>query len=291
MAACLIALGSLSPAAQAAGRAQEQDPALQKYQQAKRAGDAETALKELEQAASTGNAAAEAELANVYRGTVTDLAPLVQTDAQKAFALTADAVAKGNARAINDLALAYYTGDGVARDYGRALDYFLKSQAAGNRKAVRYLGLIYESGEGVAADPGKALEYYTQGAQDGDITSQCLLGSLYASGRGVPSADYAKAAEWYAQAAQRGDAIASGGMAAMGLLYETRQDGQRSAALARQWYAKAAAQGHELAQARLAALDGNAEGVPDTNADTGAESDDATPLPSARDMCISPSHH
>ena len=69
------------------------------------------------------------------------------------------------------------------------------------------LGLMYDRGDGVRKDYGKAVEFYRAAAEQGDITAQYNMGVMYENGRGVEK-DYKKAVEWYTKAAEQGYAQA-----------------------------------------------------------------------------------
>ena len=68
-------------------------------------------------------------------------------------------------------------------------------------------GLKYENGDGVPKDFGKAVELYRKAADQGHADAQVNLGWLYENGEGVPM-DLRKAAELYQKAADQGNARA-----------------------------------------------------------------------------------
>ncbi len=55
---------------------------------------------------------------------------------------------------------------------------------------------MYESGQGVAKDNTKAVEWYQEAADQGNANAQSNLGTMYESGRGIVK-DNTKAVEWY----------------------------------------------------------------------------------------------
>lgn len=65
----------------------------------------------------------------------------------------------------------------------------------------------YEHGEGVAQDYGRAMQLYCAAARRGHVQAQYQLGWMFANGRGV-ARDDARAAAWFRLAAARGDAPA-----------------------------------------------------------------------------------
>ncbi|KAG0279566.1 hypothetical protein BGZ96_001925 [Linnemannia gamsii] len=100
--------------------------------------------------------------------------------------------------------------DGVKRDYGVAMECYIKAVELGYMVALYNIGLLYEFGRGVAQDELKATEWYDkflkyslEDIEQGDMESQFVLAKMYRNGRGVPK-DEAKAMEWYAKAADQG---------------------------------------------------------------------------------------
>jgi len=65
----------------------------------------------------------------------------------------------------------------------------------------------YEHGEGIARDYDRALQLYCAAARRGHVPAQYQLGWMYANGRGVARND-AQAAAWFRLAAAKGDAPA-----------------------------------------------------------------------------------
>lgn len=65
----------------------------------------------------------------------------------------------------------------------------------------------YEHGEGVAQDYGRAMQLYCAAARRGHAPAQYQLGWMFANGRGV-ARDDAQAAAWFRLAAAKGDAFA-----------------------------------------------------------------------------------
>ena len=88
----------------------------------------------------------------------------------------------GNAEAQNNLGDAYYYGNDVDQDFGKALEWFKKSAAKGNADALFSVGYMYDYGEGTEEDNPTALKWYTQAAQKGQLYAQYYLGFLYLYG-------------------------------------------------------------------------------------------------------------
>ncbi len=59
-------------------------------------------------------------------------------------------------------------GHGVAVDYEKAKNYYLKALKRGSAEAANHLGRLYVNGEGVTKDPKKAEEFYEKACELGD---------------------------------------------------------------------------------------------------------------------------
>ncbi len=105
------------------------------------------------------------------------------------------------------LALLYYNGRGIARDYSRALSWFKKAALQGHLLAQFNVGYMYEKGEGTPQDYVEAAKYYRQAAAGGNLLAQYTIGSLYEKGQGVVQ-DEVQALMWYTLAAVQGDSRA-----------------------------------------------------------------------------------
>lgn len=80
----------------------------------------------------------------------------------------------------------------------KAVKEFTKA-AKEDAAANLYLATMYELGQGVEKDFAKALELYNKAAEMENATAQCYVGDLYFEGRGVEQ-DYKKAVEFYLSA-------------------------------------------------------------------------------------------
>jgi TPR repeat protein len=95
-------------------------------------------------------------------------------------------------------------GDGVAKNYAAAANFYRKAAEAGHVAAQYDLAYLYENGLGVTRDCKQAAYWYRKAAEQGDPEAQNNLGALYAIGDGVPQSD-AEAVHWYLFAARQGD--------------------------------------------------------------------------------------
>jgi localization factor PodJL len=124
------------------------------------------------------------------------------TDALRALA------ASGEPRAQLYLADLLDRGErGLARDPVEARRLVSLAADAGDARAMHNLGVYEFRGEGGPVDLASAVGWFRKAASAGVVESQYNLGLLYQSGSGVPK-DLAQARHWFGLAAQHGDAEA-----------------------------------------------------------------------------------
>lgn len=153
-------------------------------------------------------------------------------------------------------AIRFYRGNGVARDYKKAVHWFTRSAEQGNVIAQATLGYIYLKGEGVPQDHVQAKAWLTKAAEQDDSEAQRNLGAMY-SNEGTP-ASTKQAQVWLTKAAEKNDPYAQYNL---GVLYARSKD-LKNAAL---WFSKAANLGNPNAQLSLGRMYGAGEGVPQDN--------------------------
>ena len=108
----------------------------------------------------------------------------------------------GDARAQSTLALLYYQGNGVPRDYGEALHWFRQAADQGDARAQFNLGVMYSEAQGVPQDHAEAAKWYRLAADQAYAPAQYNLGLWYGRGEGG-SPDYVNAHMWFNLAASR----------------------------------------------------------------------------------------
>ena len=182
----------------------------------------------------------------------------VERDFAKALEWNLKAAEQGNAFAQNRLGNTYCFGyGGIERNYVKAVEWYRKAAEQGNAFAQRNLGEMYESGNGVEQDYAKAVNLYRKAAEQGDANAQCNLGVMYDVGRGVEEDDV-KAVEWYRKAAEQGLARAQD---FLGGMYDNGEGVRQDKSEAARWYRKAAEQGNADAQRCLGSAYLSGEGV------------------------------
>ena len=116
---------------------------------------------------------------------------------------------EGDADAQALLAVVYYNGRGVRRDYEEALRWARLAAEQGNVRGQSLLGAAYYSGNGVARDPAEAARWARLAAEQGDAGGQMVLGALYLNGTGVPQDDVS-AYMWLTLAASDSETVTEG---------------------------------------------------------------------------------
>jgi len=99
---------------------------------------------------------------------------------------------QGNPAAQFNIGLRYYGGEGVAKDYLIAADWFKKAADQGDGMAQYNLAGMYFIGQGVSRNHTIAAEWFGKAADNGVIRAQFSLGAMYANGDGMAQ-DYVKA--------------------------------------------------------------------------------------------------
>ena len=182
----------------------------------------------------------------------------VEKDYEKAVEYYEKAAELENAAAQNNLGLCYENGHGVLQDYKEAVKWYRKAAEQGNTVAQYNLGHCYANGIGVPRDHKEAVKWYRKAAEQGDTAAQNNLGGCYANGRGVPQ-DYKEAVKWYRKAAEQGDADA---WYKLGVCYAHGCGVPQDYEEAVKWYRKAAEQGDADAQNNLGLCYAHGCGVP-----------------------------
>ena len=110
---------------------------------------------------------------------------------------------QGDPKAQSSLALAYLSGQGMAKDLALARRWAEKSALQGHADGQYTLGSMYLAGRGVLQNFETAFKWFEKAAQQNHAESQYRLGTLYYSGHGV-GIDKTKAYVWFNLAAAQG---------------------------------------------------------------------------------------
>lgn len=226
----------------------------------------EADLEALREAAEDGDGEALMALATLYwfgGGLQVRGEPVFAPDKAKAVDYYRRAAEKGHVPAQVFLAHALATGDGVAPDQAAALPWLKQSAEAGNARSQLLFAEFLEHGKGgVARDPGKAAEFYRKAAEADQPRAHCALARLHSAGTGVEQ-NPSESVKWYRKCAAGGDVSA---MSALATAYETGQGVEQDAAAAVEWFRKAAEKGDVAAMLRLAKAFQTGTGVPENRA-------------------------
>ncbi len=144
--------------------------------------------------------------------------------------LKREAAEQGDARAQNNLS-----------DLDDSIRALIRKAQQGNADAQYNLGNMYRLGQGVPKDFTKAVYWLRKAAGQGYANAQYNLGNMYRLGQGVLK-DFTKAVYWWRKAAGQGDADAQFGL---GVMYGNGQGVLKNAVLAHMWYNIASANGDE----------------------------------------------
>ena len=126
-----------------------------------------------------------------------------------------------------------------AKDYAKAMKYYLYAAEKNNDVAQCQIGTMYRNGEGVTQDNSIAMKWYLKSAEQGNVLAQFCLGAMYYLGQGVAK-DYAESFKWYHKAAEQGKDSA---MWSVALCYEDGTGVEKNIDKAVYWYKKGAEKG------------------------------------------------
>ena len=119
---------------------------------------------------------------------------------------------------------------------------------SGDADAQYNLGCYYFNGQGVPKDEGDAVKWWLKAAEQNKVAAQYNLGMCYYNGDGVPQ-NYTEAFQWLHKAAEKNDDAAQN---SLGLCYDNGYGVQKDEVEACKWYSRAAAQGNKIAERNLA---------------------------------------
>lgn len=97
------------------------------------------------------------------------------------------AAGRGDAAGRYEVGRAYYEGDGLGRDYDKAIRLLRDAAIAGHGDAQYLMGEAYSNGRGVPSNPTVAALWYGKAAARGVAEAQYAAGVSHATGLGVPA--------------------------------------------------------------------------------------------------------
>ena len=144
----------------------------------------------------------------------------------------------------------YYKGEGVPRDYAKAMEYFRKADEQDHAAAQFYIGHMYQNALGVKRDYAEAMKWYQKSAAYGYTDAENNIGYMYMYGLGVKR-DYSKAMEWFKKADVKNSGAAENNI---GYMYQEGLGVEQDYSRAMEWYEKAAANGDATALSNIGAM-------------------------------------
>ncbi len=148
---------------------------------------------------------------------------------------------------LSALGFCYQNGMGVKKDEAQAVVLYQKAADQSHSGAQYNLGFCYQNGIGVKKDEAQAVVLYQKAADQGHSGAQYNLGVCYHNGIGVKK-DEVQAAIWYQKVADQGHADAQ---CNLGFCYQNGIGVKKDETQAAIWYQKATDQGHADAQCNL----------------------------------------
>lgn len=124
--------------------------------------------------ADAGHAQAQLYLAQLYDGGEAGL-PRNPTEARRLTTMAAEA---GDVKAMHNLGVYLFRGEGGPQDLTGAAQWFRKAAAAGVVESQFNLGLLHQSGSGVAKDESQARYWFRLAAARGDAEARRALDAL-----------------------------------------------------------------------------------------------------------------
>jgi TPR repeat protein len=175
-----------------------------------------------------------------------------KTDGKQFEELKAKAEA-GDADSEYQLGFRYSNGDGVPKDFSKAVKWLRKAADQSNVQAETALGYCYATGQGVAKEQTEAAKWYRKAAEQNFAPAEFNLGNCYANGQGVAKDDK-EAVKWYRKAAEQNFAQAQISLA---LSYALGQGVVKDYVESYKWTLLAASQGDKDAKETMPILENN----------------------------------
>ena len=120
----------------------------------------------------------------------------------KALSAYKDLASENDPRAMHELGLIYFKGDGIAKNINLAVEYFQKASDLGNLESTYLLGKIYLSNQTQYHDPKKAYNAFVEAANNNHGKSQLMIGKFLLLGEIVPK-DYEKSLHYFKLASKQ----------------------------------------------------------------------------------------
>ncbi len=115
---------------------------------------------------------------------------------------------KGDRDAQFQLALLYYRGKGIDKNYTKAVKWFTEAAKQGDSLAQYNLGVMYENGEGVMQSNSNAAHWYQQASDNYYSTAQYRVALFYIKSEFGFKRNYPKAIKLLRKSARKNNSFA-----------------------------------------------------------------------------------
>ena len=170
-------------------------------------------------------------------------------DSYDVYKLYERAAALGDIEGLNQQAYMLHMGQGVPKNFVRALKCYTEAAERGSADAQYNLGALHQQGEPadpedesggfLAKDDSKAFKWYEMAAEQGHAGSLFALGQMYKDGSVGVNQDYTQAMQCFQAAAEGGDLD---GMTELGCMYKDGLGVEQDYHAAAEWLLQAADQ-------------------------------------------------
>ena len=174
----------------------------------------------------------------------------VDKDYEKAIAEYQKGIDMGSSEAMLKMGY-FYAEIKEPRDDAEAVKWYMKSINAGNKVAMSNMGVHYENGRGVEKDYQEAAKFFRMADEEGYIYATYFLDRLYYHGYlsdDQKTPDYEKAYKYYKKAADAGNAKA---LNEIGVMYINGYFVEKNVETGKEYYQKAVNGGNKVAAANL----------------------------------------
>lgn len=154
---------------------------------------------------------------------------------------------EGNSKAQSRMGYMYERGIGVAKDYRKAAEWYIKAIQNGSKRAYARVGFLHARGLGVPQNYDEALKYLRKAVELESGLGYARLAYLYEIGKGVEQ-NYTRSVEYYKKAAEKGNGF---GIARLGFMYQKGLGVDEDHDKAAELYKRAAHKGNPHGMARV----------------------------------------
>lgn len=144
----------------------------------------------------------------------------------------------------------YYSGDGVAQDYYKAVRYIKDAAFSGDAEGMYYYAWCFAFGQGVQRDSTKAELWAQRAIEKGSIEAYDLLGRMYVNGESVAE-NKGYGSYWYEKGAEKGNSSCQN---SLGVMYETGDYFEKDVSRAIDYYISASNAGNQYAMDNLSRI-------------------------------------